>query len=284
MTEKLSTKTLPDILDAFSSTDPTPGGGSAAALNGAIGASLLAMVAGLPKSKSNTPEERQALDAARATLLDLRATLIDLIDRDAAAYDLVVAAYKHPKGTDEEKAARSAAIQHAMRVATEVPTETMKACAAVLEAAGPVAEFGNPSAKSDVAVGVQTVSAGMQGALFNVEINIGSLKDAALVDAITLELRAAAKQSSLAMPRIYEAGGIFEMMKQTSTRLDMHHHHGPKPGTPEFHQVIARGAAEMLLRLGTPDARMALDTLARSTDADVATFAGEALTKFGAAD
>ncbi len=120
----LAKKSLSDVLDAFSSSDPTPGGGSAAALAGALGASLLAMVAGLPKTRSNTPEERAALDAARAKILELRARLIDLIDRDAAAYDTVVAAYRLPKGTDEEKAARKSAIQAALQLATSVPLET----------------------------------------------------------------------------------------------------------------------------------------------------------------
>jgi hypothetical protein len=193
-----------------------------------------------------------------------------------------VAAFKQPKGTDEEKAARKAAIQHAMRVATEVPVETMTACAAAMAAAGPVAEFGNPSAKSDVAVGVQTLAAGMQGALFNVEMNIGSLKDSALVDAITAELRAAGKQSSEAAAHIYRAGGIFDLMKQTAARLGMPSH--PEPGTPEFAQVAARGVSMMLRRLGTAEARGALEALEKSADPTMAGAAGDALKQFGSAD
>ena len=74
-------RTVTELLDAFSSSDPTPGGGSAAALAGALGASLLAMVAGLPKSRTNSPEERSTLDGARKSLLGLRGDLIELVDR-----------------------------------------------------------------------------------------------------------------------------------------------------------------------------------------------------------
>ena len=96
----LTTRSVTDLLDAFSTPDPTPGGGSAAALAGALGASLLAMVAGLPKTRTNSPEERSTLDTTRRRLLALRTQLAELVDRDAAAYDLVVTAYKQPKTTD----------------------------------------------------------------------------------------------------------------------------------------------------------------------------------------
>ncbi len=138
----LATQSLTDVLDAFSSSAPTPGGGSAAALAGALGASLLAMVAALPKTKNNTPEERAALDAARATILRLRSQLVELIDRDAAAYDAVVAAYRLPKGTDEEKAVRKTAIQDALKLATDVPLETCLAVNDVAREAGAVAGGG----------------------------------------------------------------------------------------------------------------------------------------------
>ena len=123
---RLADKSLISVLDAFASSDPTPGGGSAAALLGALGASLFAMVAGLPKTKTGTPEERTALDAARTEILRGRDLLVELIDRDAAAYDLVVAAYRRPKSTDAEKTARTATIQDALRAATEVPVETIR--------------------------------------------------------------------------------------------------------------------------------------------------------------
>jgi|SRR5215831_14977306 len=172
-------RSLTELLDAFSSPDPTPGGGSASALSGALGASLLAMVAGLPKTRTNSPEERATLDSARRQLLALRNKLVELVDRDAAAYDLVVAAYKQPKGTDSEKAARKTAIASALRAATDVPLETMRACADVLGLGKTVAEHGNLSAASDIGVGLHLTMAGLTGGRLNVETNLSSSGDEA---------------------------------------------------------------------------------------------------------
>ena len=174
---KLTDRTVTGLLDAFASNDPTPGGGSAAALAGATSASLLAMVASLPKTRTNAPDERTALDAAHAELVPLRATLTSLIDRDADAYDLVVAAFRNPKATDDEKAARKAAIQDATRVATEIPLETMQACAALRRIAAVVAATGNPNAASDVYVATLLAEAAMKGARSNVDINLGGISD-----------------------------------------------------------------------------------------------------------
>jgi formiminotetrahydrofolate cyclodeaminase len=187
----LTDRRVTDLLDAFASPDPTPGGGSAAALAGAIGTSLLAMVAAMPKTKTGTPEARTALDAAHVRLMEARQTLTELVDRDSAAYDLVVAAYRQPKGTDEEKAARKEAIQHAMRVATEVPLETATRCADAITDGAIVETYGNPNAMSDVGTAVALLRAGIRGAALNVEINIGSLTDAALADDIRRQLAAA---------------------------------------------------------------------------------------------
>ena len=184
----LTNRSLLELLDAFSSPDPTPGGGSASALAGALGAALLAMVAGLPKTRTNTPEERSTLDDARRQLLKLRATLVELVERDAAAYDLVVAAYKKPKTTDSEKAERKAAIAAALRAATDVPLETMKACAEVLGLGKTVAEHGNVSAASDIGVGLHLAMAGLTGGRLNVETNLSSLGDEAYARSLREQL------------------------------------------------------------------------------------------------
>jgi formiminotetrahydrofolate cyclodeaminase len=277
--EPLSTRSLPALLDAFSSSDPTPGGGSAAALMGAIGASLLAMVAGLPKTKTGAPEEREALDSARAALLQHRAALVSLIDRDAAAYDLVVAAYRRPKATDAEKAARSAAIQDAMRVATETPLDTWRECTAAIEAATPVIAFANPNAVSDVAVGMQALQTGRQGAAINIEINIGSLTDQAHVEGITAELRSrlrgGAEAAAKGVPRDHP---MFDLLRRVAERLGHAH---PAPGSEKYAQVVAKSAAFALLQLGSAEAREALEALARSGDAVTAAAASEALAGFG---
>ena len=189
----LTDLTVTGLLDAFASSAPTPGGGSAAAMAGAMSASLLAMVATMTKTKSNTAEERSALDAAAAELLPLKAALTALIDADAAAYDMVVAAYRHPKGTDEEKAARKAAIQEAMRVATETPLDTMKACAALVQLQAIVAEHGNINAASDVHVAGLLARAALHGAKSNVDINIPGISD----PSIAASLRAQADRFAI---------------------------------------------------------------------------------------
>lgn len=195
-------RTIPSLLDAFSSADPTPGGGSAAALAGATGAALLTMVAGMPKSKTNAIAEREVLDAAFTELTRLRDTLTDLIDRDASAYDLVVAAFRKPKSTDEEKAERKAAIQEATRIATEIPLETIRACTAALREARAVVANGNPSAASDAKVGVRLLMAAALSAKDNVDINLGGLSDVTVRTALgdeagTLAAEAAAIHTSL---------------------------------------------------------------------------------------
>jgi formiminotetrahydrofolate cyclodeaminase len=170
-----------ELLSAFSSSDPTPGGGSAAALASSVGASLLLMVAGLPKTRSNSDEDRAALRAAAAALTPLRQQLSDAIDADTAAYDGVVAAYKQPKASDEEKRARKEAIQRALRAATDVPLGVMRLSADVLRHAAAVAAHGHPGASSDVGVAQALLGAGLEGARLNVEINLGSIDDAGYV-------------------------------------------------------------------------------------------------------
>jgi formiminotetrahydrofolate cyclodeaminase len=196
-------KTVSALLEDFSSPTPTPGGGSASALSGAIGASLLAMGAGMTKTRTGSAEERTALDDARTRLL---------------AYDLVMAAYKRPKATDEEKAGRKAAIQAAMRQATDVPLETMRVCADALAAAVPVAEHGNPSAISDVAVGVGMLMQALQGGFYNVETNLGSVADPQVVETITHGARAVLASAGDSVRRVYQAPGFVELLKATAAR------------------------------------------------------------------
>lgn len=185
---KLIDTTVNEFLAAVRSPDPTPGGGSAAALAGAMGASLLAMVAGLPKSRAANEDDVARLSGAGERCTALADELTALIDRDSAAYDLVLAAYKKPKSTEEEKAARSAAIQEAMRAAIAAPLDVMRACAAAAQQGAVVAELGLASASSDVQVGLALLGAGLRGAQLNVETNLESVKDAGYVAKVREEL------------------------------------------------------------------------------------------------
>lgn len=272
----LSEKRLRDLLDAFASPDPTPGGGSAAALSGALGASLLAMVAGLPKTKHNTPEDRAALDVARARLTGLQSTLIDLVDRDAAAYDRVVAAFKLPKATDDEKAARKAAVQDAFKHATEVPLETLRACAEALDAAAAVVASGNPSAVSDIAVAIQTLMVGQSAALLNIQVNLESVVDQTFMAKVTSEIRFLMERAGKGMMAMMQSPELTALHTKSGALLGARQGEMPANVPPE---MFAKGAVGALIRLRTPEARQALEILARSADKDVARIAGEGLRK-----
>jgi formiminotetrahydrofolate cyclodeaminase len=174
---KLTDLSVTDLLAAFRSPAPTPGGGSAAALCGAVGAALLAMVAGLSHPRTASEEEVRRLAAAGARCADLSARLAALVDRDSEAYAMVVAAFRLPKATEAEKAERQARIQEALRAATETPLDVMRACGAAIEQGAVVASFGNANASSDVQVGLELLGTGLRGAWLNVEINLGSVKD-----------------------------------------------------------------------------------------------------------
>ena len=168
---------LRDLLDAFSRPDPTPGGGSASALSSAVGASLLMMVAALPRTRHGSDADRDALTAAAGALAGIRDRLAASIDEDTAAYDGVVAAYRLPKGSADEQAERKAAIQRALRAATDVPLEVMRQSARALEEATVVAGHGYKSASSDVGVAIAMLMAGSAGAHLNVDVNLDAIAD-----------------------------------------------------------------------------------------------------------
>ncbi|HMF99562.1 MAG TPA: cyclodeaminase/cyclohydrolase family protein [Vicinamibacterales bacterium] len=180
---------LSDLLAAFSSPDPTPGGGSASALSSAIGASLLMMVASLPKTRNGSTDDRAALAAAADALAAIRERLTAAIDQDTAAYDGVVAAYKLPKRTPDEQAARKAAIQRALRAATDAPLLVMRQSAGALEQAAVVAAHGYTSAASDVGVAIAMLKAGAAGAKLNVDVNLEAIGDANYRGAVGAEAR-----------------------------------------------------------------------------------------------
>lgn len=183
-----STYTLSDFLNAVASPDPTPGGGSVAAVAGAMGASLLIMVAGLTRTRNNNEDERAALAGARATVLPLRDRLLSLVDTDAEAYDQVTAAFKLPKATDADKAARRDGVQRGLRVATLAPLDTLRAVADLMPAATTVAGSGNRSATSDIGVGLGLLEAAAHGAAMNVRVNLDAIQDERFKSEVASEL------------------------------------------------------------------------------------------------
>ncbi len=181
-------KPVTEFLAELSSGSPTPGGGSAAALSGAIGASLVSMVCNLTigreKYKDVEGEMREILSRAD----ELRAVLLRQIDADMAAYGELAAALKLPRGSEAEKAARAAAVQRSLVTATKVPLEIARLCREVMNLCKPLAEKGNVSAVSDAGVGVLAAEAGLRSAALNVQINLGSLKDATLASEVSQAL------------------------------------------------------------------------------------------------
>jgi formiminotetrahydrofolate cyclodeaminase len=186
---ELSRLTVAQLLDAFASSQPVPGGGSASALAGAVGASLFIMVAGLPKTRHGTDEEREALNAAAARLRPLRDELASLIDRDSDAYTSVLNAYRLPRSTEAEQAARRDVIDAAMRTATEAPLATMRACERAMREAEAITASGAASAASDVAVGIELLKTAAKGAALNVDTNLALLKDDDYVSRVGQERR-----------------------------------------------------------------------------------------------
>ena len=194
----LADKTVREILAAFSAPDPTPGGGSASALASAVGTSLLMMVAGLEKTRNGSDDDRAALASASAALVAIREQLTGAIDSDTAAYDQVVSAYKLPKATPDEQQTRKAAIQRALRAATDVPLSVMRLSARGCQGAATIASHGHRAAASDIGVAVALLRAGLHGARLNVEINLGSVSDPAYAAAARAEAATLVEQAARA--------------------------------------------------------------------------------------
>lgn len=179
---KLAELKTSEFVDLLASDAPAPGGGSAAALEGALGAALTAMVCSLTIGKKKYAEFEETAKAAQAKATDLKVRFVDVMDRDTEAFNVVSAAFGMPKATDEEKAARSAAIQEGLKGCTKTPFEMMELAVETLELTASILGKSNDSAASDLGVSALSLRAAIQGAWLNVLINIGSLKDTALAE------------------------------------------------------------------------------------------------------
>jgi len=170
-----------DFLAAVAAETPTPGGGTAAAIAGAMGAALAEMVAALTLSKEKYAASHAAVRPIAEAAPLARAEFLTLAREDSEAYDEVVAARRLPKETEEQKAERSRRIAAANLRAAEVPMRTARAAARLLAALPELAEKGNPNAVSDVGAAALLLDACVEGALLNVGINLGGVEDAAVV-------------------------------------------------------------------------------------------------------
>jgi methenyltetrahydrofolate cyclohydrolase len=174
--------TLDAFTEALGSAAATPGGGSAAALSGALAASLLGMVARNTAANPSFADRAAGLEEMAAGAERLRTGLIALVDEDATAFDRVMAAFRLPKETPEERETRSREIQTGYETAVESPLRVCRHALDVLTLASRTAELGNPNAISDVGVAVLLAESALEGAALNVEINLGSIKDEAFRD------------------------------------------------------------------------------------------------------
>lgn len=172
-------QTIADFCSQLAAGTPAPGGGAAAAVAGAMGAALVSMVAGLTAGREKYASVNdEMVDLQEMGKRELEA-MLRCADEDQEAFDQVMAGFALPKSTPEEKAARQEAVQAGYKAATMAPLATMKHSITIMRGALAAASRGNTNALSDAYVGFLTASAAFEGALWNVAINLGSLKDEA---------------------------------------------------------------------------------------------------------
>jgi formiminotetrahydrofolate cyclodeaminase len=171
--------TIEDWLTDLASELPAPGGGAAAGVNAAMAAALVSMVCNLTIGKPKFAEHEAVMREVLAEAERLRLEALQLAEDDAEAFSGVVAAYKLPKSSDEEKAARTAAIQAGLVEAAAVPLAVAKVASEVIRLSGRILEGSNPNVLSDVAVAASAAKSALESAALNVDINVVSIKDPA---------------------------------------------------------------------------------------------------------
>ena len=191
------------FLDDLASERPTPGGGGAAAVCGAIGAALVSMVANLTIGKKNYETVWEDLEAVNAKAEALRAELTGAVEEDVVAFNSVMGAYGLPRATGEEKVNRAAAIQAALKDATLAPLRAVKACFEVIRLSAAVAEKGNLNVISDAGVAVLCANAGLRSAALNVFINAKAIKDRDFAEKQIAEVNALITQAAETTESVY---------------------------------------------------------------------------------
>jgi len=187
-TGPLASSSVKGFLSELASSSPAPGGGSVAALAGALGSALSSMVCNLTIGKEKYNDVQDEVKSALEKSEKLRRKLTTLIDEDTEAFNDVIKAFKMPKTTEKEKTKRAHAIQEGYKTAAKVPLETAKTCEKILDASMIVAEKGNKNSITDAAVSALMARAGAHSAILNVKINLGSIKDKKFIDETILEL------------------------------------------------------------------------------------------------
>lgn len=177
MDDRLTDLTVRRLIERLATSDPVPGGGSAAALAGAMGAALVQMVVALSAGRPAAADHESSLAQIGAEAAAAQAALLDLAERDAAAYDAVVRARRLPRDSEQDRQTRNLRVADAVVAATLAPLETARVAANVFGLAELLAPIGNRNAISDVGVAALLAATALRGAALNVEINLPSLAD-----------------------------------------------------------------------------------------------------------
>jgi formiminotetrahydrofolate cyclodeaminase len=209
----LTKNTLNGFLDELASSSPAPGGGSVAALAGALGAALTSMVCNLTVGKKKYVEVEDEVRKILAQSEDLRGKFTALVDKDTAAFTKVMDAYSLPKDSDPQRALRRAAISAATKEATLVPLEVMKHCIDGLALAQQVASKGNANSVSDAGVSALMLHAACESAALNVQINLNGLADTEFVGWKSDEVDSLLKTSRMMLEEAMEI--MSEKLKKT---------------------------------------------------------------------
>ena len=179
---KLADLSVSKFIEELASDSPAPGGGSVAALCGALGAALAGMVAGLTLGREKYASAEEAMKSCASRAEKLTDRFMELMETDTESFNAFMAARKLPKGTEEEKKIRLDAIEKASKFTTSVPLETLEACVELADIACAAAESGNPNAISDAGVSGLLAFAASRAAAYNVRINLPGIKDRAFAD------------------------------------------------------------------------------------------------------
>ena len=180
--------TISEFLEQTASSEPLPGGGCTAALNAALAASLTEMVANLTIGREQFKAVEEDMQKIAQEAADLRTRLADAIENDAQAYREVLAAFKLPKTTQDEKKQRSGAIQKAFKTAATVPLNVARDALQIMDLADRAITDGNPNAASDGAVAVLAARTAAIAAIYNVKINLSAIKDSEFVDELARKI------------------------------------------------------------------------------------------------
>jgi formiminotetrahydrofolate cyclodeaminase len=196
-------ETIGKFLDELASDAPTPGGGGAAALSGAMGAALVSMVCNLTIGKKNYEAVSDDLKKTLAKAEELRALLTQGVDEDVVAFNTLMGSYGLPRATDEDKAKRSEAIQAALKTATLAPLHTCKLCYDVITLSKEAADKGNLNVISDAGVAVLAANAGLRSCALNVFINAKSIKDRDFAEKQLAEVNALLDRAATETEAVY---------------------------------------------------------------------------------